>query len=275
MTSMNGPAFSHIPSVRPALQPVPSLQTSSPLSVSQEMASHNENVQEMKPIVSGMTQSLRPVAAAAANVRILNDVAQARQAIAGATSIGLQSMGGTPMLSSMISSGMASSVPSAQTVFSSGQSGVTTVSGSVPLSGSGQNTQNSAPASFTSTAPSMSGNPNISISQPLSNNQGGISMDGQTVPGMCQGNLPGTQMMPSGTGMNQNMLTGLGATGMPSGTGTMMPTPGISQQGQPGMQPVGNSTGANMPLSQQQTPAALPSAQSKYVKVWEVRPINL
>ncbi|XP_075085760.1 mediator of RNA polymerase II transcription subunit 25 [Nicotiana tabacum] len=265
VTSMNGPAFSHIPSVRPALQPVPSLQTSSPLSVSQEMASHNENVQEMKPVVSGMTQSLRPVAAAAANVRILNDVAQARQAIAGATSIGLQSMGGTPMLSSMISSGMASSVPSAQTVFSSGQSGVTTVSGSVPLAGSGQNTQNSAPASFTSSAPSMSGNPNISISQTLS----GVSMAGQTVPGMCQGNLPGTQMMPSGTGMNQNMLTGLGATGMPSGTGTMMPTPGISQQGQPGMQPVGNSTGANMPLSQQQTPAALPSAQSKYVKVWE------
>ncbi|XP_059282455.1 mediator of RNA polymerase II transcription subunit 25-like isoform X2 [Lycium ferocissimum] len=267
VTSMSGPAFQHIPSVRPAVQPVPSLQTSSPLSVSQEMASHTENVQEMKPIVSGMTQSLRPIAAAAANVRILNDVAQARQALAGGTSIGLQSMGGTPMLSSMISSGMASSVPASQTVLSSGQSGVTTITGSVPLAGSGQNTQNSAPASFTSTAPSMSGNTNISISQPLSNNQGGVSMAGQTVAGMSQGNLPGTQMMPGGTGMNQNMLTGLGATGMPSGTGTMMPTPGMSQ---PGMQPVGvNSTAANMPLSQQQTSATLPSAQSKYVKVWE------
>ncbi|KAM3238582.1 mediator of RNA polymerase II transcription subunit 25 [Capsicum annuum] len=266
-TSMAGPAFSHIPSVRPALQPVPSLQTSSPLSVSQEMASHTENVQEMKPIV--MTQSLRPVAAAAVNVRILNDVAQARQALAGGTSIGLQSMGGTPMLSSMISSGMASSVP-AQTVLSSGQSGVTTITGSVPLTGSGQNTQNSAPSSFTSTAPSMSGNSNISISQPLSNIQGGVSMAGQTVPGMSQGNLPGTQMMPSGTVMNQNVLTGMGATGLPSGTSTMMPAPGMSQQGQPGMQPVGvNSTAANMPLSQQQTSATLPSAQSKYVKVWE------
>ncbi|PHU19693.1 Mediator of RNA polymerase II transcription subunit 25 [Capsicum chinense] len=266
-TSMAGPAFSHIPSVRPALQPVPSLQTSSPLSVSQEMASHTENVQEMKPIV--MTQSLRPVAAAAVNVRILNDVAQARQALAGGTSIGLQSMGGTPMLSSMISSGMASSVP-AQTVLSSGQSGVTTITGSVPLAGSGQNTQNSAPSSFTSTAPSMSGNSNISISQPLSNIQGGVSMAGQTVPGMSQGNLPGTQMMPSGTVMNQNVLTGMGATGLPSGTSTMMPAPGMSQQGQPGMQPVGvNSTAANMPLSQQQTSATLPSAQSKYVKVWE------
>ncbi|KAM3394748.1 mediator of RNA polymerase II transcription subunit 25 [Capsicum galapagoense] len=262
-TSMAGPAFSHIPSVRPALQPIPSLQTSSPLSVSQEMASHTENVQEMKPIV--MTQSLRPVAAAAVNVRILNDVAQARQALAGGTSIGLQSMGGTPMLSSMISSGMASSVP-AQTVLSSGQSGVTTITGSV----SGQNTQNSAPSSFTSTAPSMSGNSNISISQPLSNIQGGVSMAGQTVPGMSQGNLPGTQMMPSGTVMNQNVLTGMGATGLPSGTSTMMPAPGMSQQGQPGMQPVGvNSTAANMPLSQQQTSATLPSAQSKYVKVWE------
>ncbi|KAK4341065.1 hypothetical protein RND71_039566 [Anisodus tanguticus] len=267
VTSMTGPAFSHIPSVRPALQPVPSLQTSSPLSVSQEMISHTENVQEMKPTVSGMTQSLRPVAAAAANVRILNDVAQARQALAGGTSIGLQSMGGTPMLSSMISSGMASSVPASQNVLSSGQSGVTTITGSVPLAGSGQNMQNSAPASFISTAPSMSGNSNISISQPLSNSQGGVSMAGQTVPGMSQGNLPGTQMMPSGTGMSQNML---GATGMPSGTGAMMPTPGMSQQGQAGMQPVGvNSTAANMPLSQQQTSATLPSAQSKYVKVWE------
>lgn len=275
MTSMTGPAFSHIPSVRPAHQPVPSLQTSSPLSVSQEMASHTENVQEMKPIVSGMTQSLRPVAAAAANVKILNDVAQARQALAGGTSIGLQSMGGTPMLSSMISSGMASSVPTSQTVLSSGQAGVTTTTGSIPLAGSGQNTQNSAPSSFTSTAPSMPGNSNISISQPLSNNQGGVSMTGPTVPGMSQGNLPGPQMMASGTGMNQNMLTGLGATGLPSGTGTMMPTPGMSQQGQPGMQAVGvNSTSANMPLSQQQTSATLPSAQSKYVKVWEVRLIN-
>ncbi|KAH0736526.1 hypothetical protein KY285_012233 [Solanum tuberosum] len=270
VTSMTGPAFSHIPSVRPALQPVPSLQASSPLSVSQEMASHTENVQEMKPIVSGMTQSLRPVAAAAANVKILNGVAQAHQVLGGGTSIGLQSMGGTPMLSSMISSGMASSVPASQAVLSSGQSGVTTMTGAVPLAGSAQNTQNSAPSSFTSTAPSMSGNSNISISQPLNNNQGGVSMTGQTVPGMSQGNLPGTQMMPSGTGMNQNMLTGLGATGLPSGTGTMMPTPGMSQQGQPGMQPVGvNSTSANMPLSQQQTSAALPSAQSKYVKVWE------
>ncbi|CAN4091564.1 unnamed protein product [Withania somnifera] len=265
-----GPAFSHIPSVRPSLPPVPSLQTSSPLSVSKEMASHTENIQEMKPIVSGMTQSLRPVAAAAANVRILNDVAQARQALAGGTSIGLQSMAGTPMLSSMISSGMASSIPASQTVLSSGQSGVTTITGSVPLAGSGQNMQNSAPSSFTSTAPSLSANSNISISQPLSNNQGGVSMAGQTVTGMSQGNLPGTQMMPSGTGMNQNMLTGLGTTGLPSGTGTMMPTPGMSQQGQPGMQPVSvNSTAANMPLSQQQTSGTLPSAQSKYVKVWE------
>lgn len=254
MTPMTGPGFSHIPSVRPALQPVPSLQASSPLSVSQEMVSHTENVQEMKPIVSGMTQSLRPVAAAAANVKILNGVAQAHQVLGGGTSIGLQSMGGTPMLSSMISSGMASSVPASQAVLSSGQSGVTTMTGAVPLAGSAQNTQNSAPSSFTSTAPSMSG---------------------QTVPAMSQGNIPGTQMMPSGTGMNQNMLTGLGATGLPSGTGTMMPTPGMSQQGQPGMQPVGvNSTSANMPLSQQQTSGALPSAQSKYVKVWEVRPIN-
>ncbi|XP_011070854.1 mediator of RNA polymerase II transcription subunit 25-like [Sesamum indicum] len=74
--------------------------------------------------------------------------------------------------------------------------------------------------------------------------------------------------------MNQNMLSGSGASGMPSGTGTIMiPTLGTSQQaGQPGMQqPVGlnsNNSGTNMPLNQQPS-STIQSARSKYVKVWE------
>ncbi|KAL2542119.1 Mediator of RNA polymerase II transcription subunit 25 [Abeliophyllum distichum] len=270
MTSIAGPAFPHISSVpRTVSQAVPSLPTSSPISTSQEMVSNNENVQDMKPLVSNVTQSLRPASVAAANVRILNDVAQARQVLAGGTSIGLPSMGGTPMLSNMISSGMASSVPPAQTVISSGPPGVASVAGSLPMTGTGQVAQNSAPASFTSIASNMPGNPNIGMSLPLSNLQGNVNM-GQTVPGMSQGNLPVTQMVPSGIGMNQNLLSGSGASGIPTGTGTMIPTPGMSQQIQPGMQPVGmnnTNSAANMPLNQQ--PSTVNSAQSKYVKVWE------
>lgn len=262
MTSMvSGPAFPHIPSVPRAIsQGVPTLQTSSPLSTSQEMLSSNENVQDLKPLVSGMTvQSLRPVGPAAANVSILNNLSQARQvmnsaALASGTSIGLQSMGPTPMamhMSNMISTGMASSVPAAQTVLSSGQSGITSMGGSGTLAGTAQVAQNSASATS-----------NMS-SQPLGNLQVGISM-GQPVPGMGQGSLPGAQMVQGGIGMNQNMMTGLGPAGISSGTGTMMPTPGMQSLG------VNNNTAANMPLSQQ-TSSALQSAQSKYVKVWEVR----
>lgn len=278
MTSMvSGPAYSHVSSVpRAASQAVPSLQTSSPLSTSQEMISSNE--QDLKPMVSSMTQSLRPVGPAAANVSILNNLSQARQvmnsaALAGGSSIGLQSMGGTPMamhMSNMISSGMASSVPATQTVLSSGQSGITSMAGSGTLAGTAQVTQNSAPGSFASTTSNMSGNSNLGMSQPMGYSQGGVSL-GQPVPGMSQGNLSATQMVQNGIGMNQNMMSGIGPSGISSATGTMMPTPGMGQQVQPGPQSLGvtNNAAANMPLSQQASSAP---AQSKYVKVWEVRP---
>lgn len=94
---------------------------------------------------------------------------------------------------------------------------------------------------------------------------------GPSVPGMSQGSLSGAQMVQSGIGMNQNMMSGLGPSGVSSGSSTMIPTPGIPQQAQSGMQSLGvnNNSAANMPLSQQTT-SALQSAQSKYVKVWEV-----
>lgn len=277
-----GPAFSHIPSVaRAASQAVPSLQTSSPSSASQEMITNNDNVQDLKPIVSGVPQSVRPVGPAPANVNILNNLSQARQvmnsaALTGGTSIGLQSMGQTPIsmhMSNMISSGMASSVPASQNVFSSGQSGITSISGSGALTGTGQVAQNSGLGSFTSATSNVSGNSNLGISQPMGNGnlQGGVSM-GQSVPGMNQGNLSGVQMAQSGIGMNQNMMSGLGPSVVSSGNGTMIPTPGMPQQVQSGMQSlvgVNNNSAANMPLSQQ-TSSALQSAQSKYVKVWEV-----
>ncbi|KAA8532735.1 hypothetical protein F0562_032768 [Nyssa sinensis] len=279
VTSMpSGPAFPHISSVpRATSQGVPSLQTSSPISASQEMISNNDNVQDLKPTVSGMSQSLRPGGPAAANVSILNSLSQARQvmnsaALTGGTSIGLSSMGGASMamhMSNMISSGMASSVPAAQTVLSSGQSGITSVAGSGTLAGTVQVAQNSAPGSFTSASNNVSANSNPGISQPMGNLQGGASM-GQSVSAMGQGNIPGTQMVQSGIGMNPNMISGLGPSGMSSGTGTMIPTPGMTQQVQGGMPSLGvnNNSAANMSLPQQ-TSSALQSAQSKYVKVWE------
>lgn len=94
---------------------------------------------------------------------------------------------------------------------------------------------------------------------------------GPSVPGMSQGNLSGAQMVQSGNGKNQNMMSGLGPSGVSSGSSTMIPTPGMPQQAQSGMQSlvVNNNSAANMPLSQQTTSAVQP-AQSKYVKVWEV-----
>ncbi|KAM5567648.1 hypothetical protein ABKV19_015631 [Rosa sericea] len=191
-----GPAFAHVPSVRPPSQGVPTLQTSSPSSG--EMITNNESVPDLKPIVSGVTHQVRPVGS------ILNNISQARvmnsAALSGGSSIGLQNMGQNPMamhVSNMISSGMASSVAAAQNVFSS--SGPHTLA---------QVAQSTGLSSFTS--------------------------------------------------------------GTSSGTGTMIPTPGMSQQAQSGMQSLGanNSSVSNVPLSQQ-TSSALQSAQSKYVKVWE------
>ncbi|CAB4264979.1 unnamed protein product [Prunus armeniaca] len=254
-----GPAFPHIPSVRPPSQGVPSLQTSSPSSASQEMTTNNENVPDLKPVVSGVTHPSRPVGS------ILNNISQARvmnsAALTGGTSIGLQTMGQNPMamhVSNMISSGMASSVGAAQNVFSSSGSGTLT-----------QVAQNSGLGSFTSANSNVSGNNNLGISQPMSNLQGGVSM-GQSVPGMSQGNLSGPQMVQSAIGMNPNMMSALGSSGSSSGTGTMIPTPGMPQQVQAGIQSLGanNSSAPNVPLSQQ-TSSALQSAQSKYVKVWE------
>lgn len=271
-----GAAFSHNSSVTRApstSQGVPGLQTSSPSSVSQDMMTSNENAQDTKPIVS-MLQPLRPVA----NVNILNNLSQARQvmnsaALGGGTSMGLPSMGQTPValhMSNMISSGMPSSVPAAQNGFSSGPS-VMTSSG--PLTIPAQVGQNSGLGSLTSATSNLSSSSNIGISQPLANLQGAVSM-GQQVPSMSAGNLSGTQTVQGGVNSNQNVITGLGPSVASSGTGAMIPTPGMPQQVQSGMQPLVNNNGvANIPL-QQQTAAGMQSSQSKYLKVWEVCPLS-
>lgn len=278
MTSMvSGPPFSHLPS-HGASQGVPSLQTSSPSATSQEMITSGDSVQEFKPIVSGMPQPLRPAGPAAANVSILNNLSQARQvmssaSLTGGSSMGLPTMGGMAMhMSNMISSGMSSSaLPAAQTVLSSGQSGITTGSGAiVGPGGPGQVTQNTGLGSFTSATSSMSGNSNLGMSPPLGNLQGAVTM-AQSVSGMGQGNLTaGAQLGQGGVGISQNVMNNLGSSGMPSGAGTMIPTPGMSQPVQVGLPSLGvnNGSAANMTLTQHASGPM--QSQSKYLKVWEV-----
>ncbi|KAF9677324.1 hypothetical protein SADUNF_Sadunf08G0096000 [Salix dunnii] len=285
ITSMaNGSTFPQIPSVpRPSSQGVPSMQTSSPSTATQDMATSVENAQDLKPNVNMMTQSTRSAPPAAANVNILNNLSQARQvmnsaALSGGTSIGLPSINQTSVamhMSNMISSGMTSSVPAAQTVFSSGQPGVSSITGSGNLTGTAQITQNSGLGSFTPTTSNMPGNSNLGgIAQPMGNLHAGVSISQSAMSGL--GSNPntmsssGAQMVQSGLGANPNTLSGLGASGVSSALNTMIPTPGMSQQVQSGMQPLGanNNSAANLPLSQQ-TAGGLQPAQSKYVKVWE------
>ncbi|KAB5544741.1 hypothetical protein DKX38_012853 [Salix brachista] len=285
ITSMaNGSTFPQIPSVpRPSSQGVPSMQTSSPSTTTQDMATSGENAQDLKPNVNMITQSTRSAPPAAANVNILNNLSQARQvmnsaALSGGTSIGHPSINQTSVamhMSNMISSGMTSSVPAAQTVFSSGQPGVSSITGSGNLTGTTQITQNSGLGSFSSATSNMPGNSNLGgIAQPMGNLHAGVSISQSAMSGL--GSNPntmsgsGAQMVQSGLGANPNTMNGLGASGVSSGLNTMIPTPGMSQQVQSGMQPLGanNNSAANLPLSQQ-TAGGLQPAQSKYVKVWE------
>ncbi|VFQ66610.1 unnamed protein product [Cuscuta campestris] len=255
VTSMPGPTFPHAPSApRAPSQPIPNLQAPSPIPVSQE---NNETLQDTKPmVIHGLSQPVRPPGAAAANVRILNDVAvaQARQAFSGGTSIG----GGTPMLSNMISSGMASSVSAVQSIMSNAQSGVTSSGPTGPSS--------APPAPFTSTSYATSASPNPAMSQTLNNNAlPGSGTMGQTVAGMNQTNMA---MQIAMSRSQQSM------TAVPSGTaGTMLvSTPGMSQQVQTGMQQqlvVNSNSAVTMSLPQQQASSQMQSSQSKYVKVWE------
>lgn len=243
------------------------MQASSPSLASQDMLTNNDSAPDSKPSMSNVSQPLRPVCPAPANVNILNNLSQARQAMQHSAVL---PMGQNPIglhMSNMISSGMASSMP-AQNMLPSGQQIIPPVAGQGGLSQVNQSPAHTGP--FTSASSNMSGNPSIGVSQPMNNLQGGISM-GQPLPSMGQGNLSGTQMVQSGMGMNQNMMGGLGGPSLaPSGTGTMIPTPGMSQQAQSAVQPLGmnNNPAATIPMSQASNGSQ--QAPSKYVKVWEV-----
>ncbi|CAN8313269.1 unnamed protein product [Cochlearia groenlandica] len=247
--------FPHIPSVaRPAAQAIPSIQTSSASPVSQEMVTNAENVPDIKPVVSGMTPPLRTGPPGGANVNLLNNLSQVRQVMSSAALAGAASSTGQSAvamhMSNMISTGMATSLPPSQTVFSSGQQGVTSVAGSGALMGTAQVGQNPGPNN------SFSPQTTVNVSQPMQ--------------GMSQGSHSAAQMMQGGISMNQNMMSGLGQGNVSSGTGGMMPTPGVNQQAQSGVQQLGagNNSAPNMQLPQQSS-GAVQTTQSKYIKVWE------
>ncbi|KAI3811910.1 hypothetical protein L1987_16606 [Smallanthus sonchifolius] len=84
------------------------VKTYSPSSMSQELISSSDNLQDLKPGVSNIQQPLRP--AGPVNVSILNNLSQARLAsptvLAGGTASGISFVGGNPMvihMSNMIS----------------------------------------------------------------------------------------------------------------------------------------------------------------------------
>ncbi|XP_057446959.1 mediator of RNA polymerase II transcription subunit 25-like [Lotus japonicus] len=271
---VSGPAFPHnssVPRAASSSPGVPNFQTSSPSSASQDLMTSTENGQDTKPMASMLQPPLGPVHPAQVNVNSWNNLSQAPQvmnsaALSGGTSMGLPSMGQTPVamhMSNMISSGMASSVPAAQNAFSSGPSGIISITSSGPLIAPAQVGQNSALCSLTLATSNLSSSSNLGISQPLSNLQGAVSM-GQRVPGMSQGNISGAQVVQGRVTMNQNV----GPSVVSSGNGTMIPTPGMSLQVQSGVQPLGNNAAPKMTLPQQ-TSGGMQPTQSKYIKIWE------
>ncbi|THU71057.1 hypothetical protein C4D60_Mb08t31520 [Musa balbisiana] len=262
---VSGPAFSHLPSVaNVASQGISSLQNSSPSS-SQEMNASIDTTQEIKPLVNPISQSSRPAVPAPANVSILNNLSQHRQvmtsaSIAGGSSIGLPTMGGTPMavhMSNMISSGMSSSA----------LSGISSVPVSGALMTTSQVAQNTTLGSLASATSNLSGNSNIGISSTLNNLQGNIPV-GQSVSNVGQGTLgSGAQIGQGGMTINQNMMNNLVPSGVSSGPGTMIPTPGMTQQSGVHSLGVANNSAINMSLTQHAP--GIQQSQSKYLKIWE------
>ncbi|RWW88722.1 hypothetical protein BHE74_00002396 [Ensete ventricosum] len=263
---VSGPAFSHLPSVaNVASQGISSLQNSSPSS-SQEMNANIDTTQEIKPLVNPISQSSRPAVPAPANVSILNNLSQHRQvmtsaSIAGGSSIGLPTMGGTPMavhMSNMISSGMSSSA----------LSGISSVPVSGALMATSQVAQNTTLGSLTSASSNLSGNSNIGISSTLNNLQGNVPV-GQSVSNVGQGTLTsGAQIGQGGMTINQNMMNNLVPSGVSSGPGTMIPTPGMTQQSGVHSLGVANNSAINMSLTQHAP--SIQQSQSKYLKIWEI-----
>ncbi|KAI4338729.1 hypothetical protein MLD38_023751 [Melastoma candidum] len=219
--TISGPTFPPVPTIpRPTSQGVPSLAASAPPpSVSQDLITSNASVQDVKPVVSGgISQPLRP--GGPANSNILNNLSHKvvnSAALTGGSSIGLPSVGQNPMamhVSSVISSGMQTSVTASQAGFNTGQSGIAPATASNTLTGTVPGVQIPTTGSPASPVKNLSGVSSIGISQSVAGFQAAASM-GQTVQSsgqLVQGMGQGAQNMGQGT---QNMGQGAQNMGQP------------------------------------------------------------
>ncbi|KAF3781629.1 Mediator of RNA polymerase II transcription subunit 25 [Nymphaea thermarum] len=269
-----GPTYPHVkPAIPHVASPVSSMQVSSPAVTSQEQTTSADNAQELKPIVGGISQGMRSVGSAAANVNILNNLSQVHKvmtsaSLTGPSSMGIPTLGGTLMamhMSSMLSNGM-SSAPAApaQNVFQTTQSVMASMAGATTLGGTAQVSQNVSQGSLPSAPSNLPGNTSIG-SPPLANMPGVVGMNLPASVG-GHGNLSsGTQIGPGAIGMSQTVMGGSGTTSLSSGAGTMIPTPGLSQ---PGVHSLGVNNNSSVNMAMTQSSAAM-QQQSKYVKIWE------
>ncbi|KAG6527726.1 hypothetical protein ZIOFF_009852 [Zingiber officinale] len=234
---VSGPGFSHVSSITNVPQVVSNLQNSSPSHSSQEMNANIDTTQEIKPLLNPLSQPLRAAVPAPANVNILNTISQHRTPVA-------------VHMSNMISSGMASSAHST----------ISSVPGSGPPMAMSQVAQNSPLGSLASVNSNLGGNSSIGIPPTLM---------GLSASNVGQGTLTsGAQISQVGITINQNMINNLVSSSVSSGPGTMIPTPGMSQQSGSHSLEVANNIAINMPLAQQAP--NIQQSQSKYVKIWEV-----
>lgn len=243
---VSGPGFSHISSITNVpSQGVSNHQNSSPSHSSQEMNANIDTTQEIKPLLNPPSQPLRPAVPAPANVNILNTISQHRTPVA-------------VHMSNMISSGMASSAHSA----------ISSVPGSGPPMAMPQVAQNSSLGSLASVNSNLGGNSSMGIPPTLNSLQGNMTI-GPSASNVGQGTLTsGAQISQVGITINQNMMNNLVSNSVSSGPGTMIPTPGMSQQAGSHSLGIANNTAINMPLVQQAP--NIQQSQSKYVKIWEV-----
>ncbi|XP_042461756.1 mediator of RNA polymerase II transcription subunit 25-like isoform X1 [Zingiber officinale] len=233
---VSGPGFSHVSSITNVPQVVSNLQNSSPSHSSQEMNANIDTTQEIKPLLNPLSQPLRAAVPAPANVNILNTISQHRTPVA-------------VHMSNMISSGMASSAHST----------ISSVPGSGPPMAMSQVAQNSPLGSLASVNSNLGGNSSIGIPPTLM---------GLSASNVGQGTLTsGAQISQVGITINQNMINNLVSSSVSSGPGTMIPTPGMSQQSGSHSLEVANNIAINMPLAQQAP--NIQQSQSKYVKIWE------
>lgn len=231
------------------------LPSSTPSPVRQEMNTNPESVQEFKPVINPMSQTLRPVGPAAANMNILNNLSQhshARQVINSASIGGGTSMGVKPMaihMSNMISNGMVSSA----------LSGMQSIPTSGALIETSQAAQNTAMGSLVTTNNSNLQQVNVGVGQSLPPNVGQASLNSAS------------QFGPNVISINQTSLNNsLGASNISSGAGTMMPTPGMSQSAQAGLNYLDATNGSTMNMPSQQNAPGAQQPQSKYTKIWVV-----